>query len=88
MLFRSKICDFKISSEFTGKGIGTEMMYTLFGLFKELEIHSVVGICKPHSRPLHDKENLAGWYESLGFTLNRKCDDKDPGYMGRLYKEL
>ena len=83
-----KVLDFQIEGKFSRNGLGTQVFYILFRLFKEQGFNSVVGICKSSHRPLSERENLVKWYEGLGFTLTRESNKEVPGYMGKLSKIL
>ena len=83
-----KIYDFQINPKFWGKGIGTDLLNTLFVSFKEEGFNYIVGICKSSNRDLSEKEDLARWYEKLGFVLVRETSEEVPGYLGELSKEL
>ena len=81
------IADFSIESGFDRKGLGTAVMAELFIVFRRRGIRTLTGICKSYRRKPADKENLAKWYESLGFILTREISP-DPGYLGKLKKTL
>ena len=83
-----KIFDFQIVPKFWRNNIGTQIFYKLFSLFEERGLKSIVGICKSSNRSLSETENLAKWYEKLGFVLTRERKKNVPGYMGKLYKKL
>ncbi|HEV2319120.1 MAG TPA: GNAT family N-acetyltransferase [Verrucomicrobiae bacterium] len=83
-----ELIDFHVYREFAGNGIGTEVINKLQDLLREQGFLRVIGICKSYDRPLSEKEKLAAWYTNLGFTLFRESMEGEPGYIGRLTRNL
>jgi len=83
-----ELIDFHVYREFAGNGIGTKLINKFQDLLREQGFFSVTGICKSYDRPLSEKEKLAQWYTNLGFTLFLESMEGEPGYIGRLTKNL
>ena len=83
-----ELIDFHVYPEFAGKGLGVKIINKLQNLLREQGFLSVIGICKSYDRPLSEREKLAQWYTNLGFTLHHETMEAEPGYMGRLSKNL
>ncbi len=83
-----ELIDFHIYREFAGNGIGTKVINKLQDLLRERGFVAITGICKSYDRSLAKKEKLAQWYLSLGFTLVRESMEGEPGYIGKLTKNI
>lgn len=83
-----KLLEFHIERKFASKGIGSNILDKFQNLVLHQGFLSIVGICKSYDRPLSEKEKLARWYMNHGFTLLPESLEGEPGYMGKLTKDL
>ena|SRR5579883_2952005 len=83
-----RLCDFNVFPEYARNGIGTGVLKKFLELLRTKGFKSVTALCKSSERPLAEKEGLARWYGSFGFTLARETLAEEPGYMGKLHINL
>jgi ribosomal protein S18 acetylase RimI-like enzyme len=79
-----KLINFHVFPEYARNGIGTAVLRRFLELLRNNEFRFVNALCVSYERPLAEKERLARWYKSFGFTIVPEGLVEEPGYMGKL----